>query len=43
MKPQTETVFTGEDAIKMQKIIDALENLNLIYQCDHRRIRLRCS
>ena len=28
MKPQTETVFTGDDAIKMQKIIDALENLD---------------
>lgn len=28
MKPSTETVFTGEDAIKMQKILDALENLD---------------
>jgi len=28
MKPQTETIFTGDDAIKMQKIIDALENLD---------------
>jgi YebC/PmpR family DNA-binding regulatory protein len=28
MKPATETVFTGEDAIKMQKILDALENLD---------------
>jgi YebC/PmpR family DNA-binding regulatory protein len=27
-KPTTETVFTGEDAIKMQKILDALENLD---------------
>jgi len=27
-KPATETVFTGEDAIKMQKILDALENLD---------------
>ena len=28
MKPATETVFAGEDGIKMQKIIDALENLD---------------
>jgi YebC/PmpR family DNA-binding regulatory protein len=28
MKPATETVFTGDDAIKMQKILDALENLD---------------
>ena len=28
MKPQNETEFTGDDAIKMQKIIDALENLD---------------
>jgi YebC/PmpR family DNA-binding regulatory protein len=28
MKPDSETVFTGEDAIKMQKILDALENLD---------------
>jgi YebC/PmpR family DNA-binding regulatory protein len=28
MKPATETVFTGEDALKMQKILDALENLD---------------
>ena len=28
MKPDTETVFTGEDAIKMQKLLDALENLD---------------
>ncbi|HZV63309.1 MAG TPA: YebC/PmpR family DNA-binding transcriptional regulator, partial [Telluria sp.] len=27
-KPATETVFTGEDALKMQKILDALENLD---------------
>jgi YebC/PmpR family DNA-binding regulatory protein len=27
-KPTTETVFTGDDAIKMQKILDALENLD---------------
>jgi YebC/PmpR family DNA-binding regulatory protein len=28
MKPDAETVLTGEDAIKMQKILDALENLD---------------
>jgi YebC/PmpR family DNA-binding regulatory protein len=28
MKPSTETVFTGEDGLKMQKILDALENLD---------------
>ena len=28
MKPATETVFAGEDGIKMQKILDALENLD---------------
>ncbi len=28
MKPATETVFTGEDAAKMQKLLDALENLD---------------
>ncbi|GGY73763.1 YebC/PmpR family DNA-binding transcriptional regulator [Pseudoduganella plicata] len=28
MKPATETVFTGEDAIRMQKLLDALENLD---------------
>src|SRR4051812_2633854 len=28
MKPSTETVFTGDDAIKMQKLLDALENLD---------------
>jgi YebC/PmpR family DNA-binding regulatory protein len=27
-KPAAETVFTGEDGIKMQKILDALENLD---------------
>jgi YebC/PmpR family DNA-binding regulatory protein len=27
-KPAAETVFTGDDAIKMQKILDALENLD---------------
>lgn len=28
MKPQTEVVFTGEDAVKMQKLLDVLENLD---------------
>jgi YebC/PmpR family DNA-binding regulatory protein len=28
MKPDTETLFTGEDAQKMQKLLDALENLD---------------
>jgi YebC/PmpR family DNA-binding regulatory protein len=28
MKPTTETVFAGDDAIKMQKLLDALENLD---------------
>lgn len=28
MKPATETEFTGEDAVKMQKLLDALENLD---------------
>jgi YebC/PmpR family DNA-binding regulatory protein len=28
MKPTTETVFNGDDAIKMQKLLDALENLD---------------
>jgi transcriptional/translational regulatory protein YebC/TACO1 len=28
MKPATETIFTGDDAVKMQKLIDALENLD---------------
>src|ERR1700754_1918424 len=27
MKPQTEVEFTGDDAVKMQKLLDALENL----------------
>ena len=26
MKPETEVVFTGEDAVKMQKLLDALED-----------------
>lgn len=28
MKPQTETSVSGDDAVKMQKLIDALENLD---------------
>ena len=28
MKPSTETVFAGDDAVKMQKLLDALENLD---------------
>ncbi|WDZ95078.1 YebC/PmpR family DNA-binding transcriptional regulator [Herbaspirillum sp. WKF16] len=28
MKPSTETVFAGEDGIRMQKLLDALENLD---------------
>ncbi|NUU01947.1 YebC/PmpR family DNA-binding transcriptional regulator [Herbaspirillum robiniae] len=28
MKPSTETVFSGEDGVKMQKLLDALENLD---------------
>ncbi|MBV8665282.1 MAG: YebC/PmpR family DNA-binding transcriptional regulator [Burkholderiaceae bacterium] len=28
MKPSTETVFAGEDGLKMQKLLDALENLD---------------
>ncbi|MBV8624597.1 MAG: YebC/PmpR family DNA-binding transcriptional regulator [Herbaspirillum sp.] len=28
MKPSTETVFTGEEGVKMQKLLDALENLD---------------
>ncbi|MGZ3255001.1 MAG: YebC/PmpR family DNA-binding transcriptional regulator [Burkholderiaceae bacterium] len=28
MKPTTEAVFSGDDAIKMQKLLDALENLD---------------
>ncbi|MBI3285449.1 MAG: YebC/PmpR family DNA-binding transcriptional regulator, partial [Burkholderiales bacterium] len=28
MKPTTETEFTGDDAVKMQKLLDALENLD---------------
>ena len=28
MKPEGENVFTGDDAVKMQKLLDALENLD---------------
>ncbi|HEY3597082.1 MAG TPA: YebC/PmpR family DNA-binding transcriptional regulator [Paraburkholderia sp.] len=28
MKPQTEVEFTGDDALRMQKLLDALENLD---------------
>lgn len=28
MKPQNETEFTGDDALRMQKLLDALENLD---------------
>jgi transcriptional/translational regulatory protein YebC/TACO1 len=28
MKPNMETVFTGDDAVKMQKILDMLEDLD---------------
>jgi transcriptional/translational regulatory protein YebC/TACO1 len=28
MKPATETELTGDDALKMQKLLDALENLD---------------
>jgi YebC/PmpR family DNA-binding regulatory protein len=28
MKPANEVIFTGDDAVKMQKLLDALENLD---------------
>jgi len=28
MKPDAEVIFTGDDAVKMQKILDALEDLD---------------
>ena len=28
MKPTNETLLSGEDAIKMQKLLDALENID---------------
>jgi YebC/PmpR family DNA-binding regulatory protein len=32
MKPDTETVFTGDDAVKMQKLLDALEDVDDVQQ-----------
>lgn len=32
MKPDTEMVFTGDDAIKMQKLLDALEDVDDVQQ-----------
>jgi YebC/PmpR family DNA-binding regulatory protein len=32
MKPATETEFSGDDAVKMQKLLDALENLDDVQQ-----------
>ncbi|KMY86100.1 hypothetical protein BUMB_04913 [Candidatus Paraburkholderia calva] len=32
MKPQTEVEFAGDDAVKMQKLLDALENLDDVQQ-----------
>ena len=32
MKPENETVLTGEDAQKMQKLLDVLENLDDVQQ-----------
>ena len=28
MKPANEVIFTGDDAVKMQKLLDALEDLD---------------
>ena len=28
MKPSMETIFTGDDAVRMQKILDALDDLD---------------
>jgi len=28
MKPESENVFAGDDAVRMQKLLDALENLD---------------
>jgi transcriptional/translational regulatory protein YebC/TACO1 len=28
MKPANEVIFTGNDAVKMQKLLDALEDLD---------------
>ncbi len=42
MKPEGENVFRGDDAIKMQKLLDALENLDDVQEiyttAMHRRI-----
>ena len=35
MKPATETVFTGDDAGRMQKLLDALENLDDVQEVFH--------
>ncbi len=32
MKPQNELELTGDDAVKMQKILDALENVDDVQQ-----------
>jgi transcriptional/translational regulatory protein YebC/TACO1 len=32
MKSETETVFSGDDAIRMQKLLDALEDLDDVQQ-----------
>ena len=32
MKPDTEIVFTGDDAVKMQKLLDALEDVDDVQQ-----------
>jgi transcriptional/translational regulatory protein YebC/TACO1 len=32
MKPQNETVLTGDDAQKMQKLLDVIENLDDVQQ-----------
>lgn len=32
MKPTTQTVFEGDDAVKMQKLLDALENLENVQE-----------
>ncbi|KND59017.1 YebC protein [Candidatus Burkholderia verschuerenii] len=32
MKPQTDVEFSGDDAVKMQKLLDALENLDDVQQ-----------
>jgi transcriptional/translational regulatory protein YebC/TACO1 len=32
MKPLNESVYAGDDAVKMQKLLDALENLDDVQQ-----------